>query len=172
WVSNEDIIIMTLMMFFSFFILTYLMNLFIGILGNLLGDNKDNHLAYLTLKKEILEEIELFYLSSSQKQNYKWFPYTFEIRKFISYINSDDWEESTKPIITKITKAIKDEKQESEFDKVKKMIESVAERRDKKQESEVNEIKEMLKSFMKEQKSETDKIQKMLEKVHEEMKIR
>ncbi|KAF0431422.1 transient receptor potential cation channel subfamily a member 1-like [Gigaspora margarita] len=51
WVSNEDIIIMTLMMLFSFFILTYLMNLFIGILGNLLGDNKDNHLAYLKLKK-------------------------------------------------------------------------------------------------------------------------
>ena len=44
---------MTLMMFFSFFILTYLMNLFIGILGNLLGDNKDNHLAYLKLKKEV-----------------------------------------------------------------------------------------------------------------------
>ncbi|KAF0412145.1 transient receptor potential cation channel subfamily a member 1-like [Gigaspora margarita] len=127
WVSNEDIIIMALMMFFSFFILTYLMNLFIGILGNLLGDNKDNHLAYLTLKKEILEEIELFYLSSFQKKNYKWFPYTFfysvhisEIRKLISCINSDDWEESTKPIITKITKAIKDEKQESEFNKIKK----------------------------------------------------
>ncbi|CAG8671302.1 15359_t:CDS:2, partial [Gigaspora rosea] len=43
-----------------------------------------------------------------------------EIRKLISYINSDDWEGSTKPIITKITKAIKDKKQESEFDKVKK----------------------------------------------------
>ncbi|RIB06797.1 hypothetical protein C2G38_484132 [Gigaspora rosea] len=76
WVSNEDIIIMALMMFFSFFILTYLMNLFIGILSNLLGDNRDNTLAYLKLKKEILEEIELFYLSPSKKRNYKWFPYT------------------------------------------------------------------------------------------------
>ncbi|KAF0431419.1 wd-40 repeat protein [Gigaspora margarita] len=157
WVSNEDIIIMTLMMFFSFFILTYLMNLFIGILGNLLGDNKDNHLAYLTLKKEILEEIELFYLFPSQKRNYKWFPYTFyysvhisEIRKLISYINSDEWEESAKPITTKIKKAIKDEKQESEFDKIQKMIEKVVEKRDQKQASEAEKIEGMFKQHAEE----------------------
>ncbi|KAF0412146.1 transient receptor potential cation channel subfamily a member 1-like [Gigaspora margarita] len=140
WVSNENIIIMALMMIFSFFILTYLMNLFIGILGNLLGDNKDNHLAYLKLKK----------------RNYKWFPYTFyysvhigEVYKLISYINSDDWEGSAKPIITKITKAIKDEKHESEFDKVKKMIDDVAKKRDQKQALEINKIKEMIDKIMK-----------------------
>ncbi|CAG8814395.1 20439_t:CDS:2, partial [Gigaspora rosea] len=43
---------------------------------NLLGETEDNHLAYLKLQKEILEEIELYYLLSSQRRNYKWFPYT------------------------------------------------------------------------------------------------
>ncbi|RIB23066.1 hypothetical protein C2G38_910129 [Gigaspora rosea] len=146
------------------------MNLFIGILGNLLGDNKDNHLAYLKLKKEILKEIELFYLLPSQKRNYKWFPYTFyysvhisEIRKLISYINSDDWEGSTKPIITKITKAIKDKKQESEFDKVKKMIEKVVEKRDQKQALDIKEIKEIFEKHASESKEMFDKIIKKLE---------
>ncbi|CAG8832518.1 39338_t:CDS:1, partial [Gigaspora margarita] len=86
-----------------------------------------------------------------------------EIRKLISYINSDEWEESVKPITTKIKKAIKDEKQESEFDKIQKMIEKVVEKRDQKQESEaekiegmfkqhaeeVNAIKEMFENFIK-----------------------
>ncbi|CAG8804114.1 23073_t:CDS:2, partial [Gigaspora rosea] len=129
---------------------------------NLLGDNRDNTIAYLKLKKEILEEIELFYLSSSQKRNYKWFPYTFyysvhvnELRKFISHINSDDWEESTKPILTKIMKVMKDEKQESGTDKIQKIYE--------KQEK----IYERQGRMYKEQESEAYKIQeiqKMLEK--------
>ncbi|CAG8556423.1 10617_t:CDS:2, partial [Gigaspora rosea] len=72
-----------------------------------------------------------------------------EIHKLISYINSNDWERSTKPIITKIMKAIKDEKRESELDKVKKMIENVANRRDQKQASEVEEIKKFIEEFMK-----------------------
>ncbi|CAG8816552.1 18054_t:CDS:1, partial [Gigaspora margarita] len=67
-----------------------------------------------------------------------------EVYKLISYINSDDYEGSAKPIITKITKAIKDEKHESEFDKVKKMIDDVAKKRDQKQESEIKDIKEMI----------------------------
>ncbi|KAF0431417.1 hypothetical protein F8M41_005399 [Gigaspora margarita] len=52
WVSNKDIIIILNDVFSFFILLTYLMNLFIGILGNLLDDNKDNnHLAYLTFKR-------------------------------------------------------------------------------------------------------------------------
>ncbi|KAF0412139.1 transient receptor potential cation channel subfamily a member 1-like [Gigaspora margarita] len=158
WVSNEDIIIMALMMFFSFFILTYLMNLFIGILSNLLGDNRDN--KYSCLFKIKKREIELFYLLPSQKKSYKWFPYTFyfsvhisELRKFINDINSDNWEESTKPIITKIMKILKYEKQESEADKIHKIHE--------KQESDANKIHNIYEN----QKSEADKIQIMPDKI-------
>ncbi|KAF0431421.1 hypothetical protein F8M41_005403 [Gigaspora margarita] len=139
WVSNEDIIIMTLMMLFSFFILTYLMNLFIGILGNLLGDNKDNHLAYLKLKKRV---------------------HISELRKLISNINSDDWEESTKPIITKITKAIRDEKPESEFDKIHKMIEKVVKERDQKLALESEKINDIFEK----QVSEAKEIKEISEK--------
>ncbi|RIB28676.1 hypothetical protein C2G38_1396443 [Gigaspora rosea] len=45
WVSNNNTIVMILMVFFSFFILIYLMNLFIGILSNLINDT-DNYAAY------------------------------------------------------------------------------------------------------------------------------
>ncbi|RIB23072.1 hypothetical protein C2G38_2172339 [Gigaspora rosea] len=135
------------------------MNLFIGILSNLLGDNRDNTIAYLKLKKEIFEKIELFYLSSLQKRNYKWFPCTFyysvhvnELRKFISNINSDDWKESTKPILTKIMKVMKDEKQESGTDKIQKIYE--------KQEK-----------IYKRQKLEAAKIQKTLEIVMKKLEI-
>ncbi|CAG8680154.1 11630_t:CDS:1, partial [Dentiscutata heterogama] len=48
-----------------------------------------------------------------------------ELRKLISYINSDDWEESTKPIITRIMKVIKDEGQESEAEKIQNIKTSV-----------------------------------------------
>ncbi|CAG8735078.1 5052_t:CDS:2, partial [Dentiscutata erythropus] len=53
-----------------------------------------------------------------------------ELRKFIGYINSDDWEESTKPITTRIMKVIKDEGQESETEKIqsiKKTVEDLKE---------------------------------------------
>ncbi|CAG8718431.1 34609_t:CDS:2 [Gigaspora margarita] len=71
-----------------------------------------------------------------------------ELRKFISEINSNDWEESTKPIITKVMKAIKDEKQESEAEKIQKIYTT--------QETEAVQIQ---------------KIQKMLKKVMEKLEI-
>ncbi|KAF0431414.1 nudt9 protein [Gigaspora margarita] len=150
FVSNDDILIM-------------------GLMISLLDKPEDNNQAYLKLLKEILEEIELSYLLPSQKKNYKWFPYTFyysvhvnELRKFISKINSDDWEESTKPILTKITKVMNDEKQESEADKIKKIYEN--------QELEADKIQKIYEK----QESEADKIQKiqkMLEKVMKKLEI-
>ncbi|KAF0412140.1 transient receptor potential cation channel subfamily a member 1-like [Gigaspora margarita] len=162
-----------------------------SILGNLLEDDKDHHLAYLKLKKEILEKIELFYLLPSQKKNYKWFPYTFyysvhisELRKFISDINSSDWKESTKPIITKIMKLIREEKQESDADKIHKIYEKQESDADKihkiyeKQELEANKIHKIyekqeseadkIQEIYEKQKSEADKIQKIYEKQESE----
>ncbi|CAG8595527.1 19910_t:CDS:2, partial [Gigaspora margarita] len=85
-----------------------------------------------------------------------------ELREFISKINSDDWKESTKPILTKIMKVMNDEKQESEADKIQKIY--------VKQESEANKIQKIYEK----QESEADKIQKiqkMLEKVMKKLDI-
>ncbi|CAG8506102.1 8875_t:CDS:2, partial [Scutellospora calospora] len=116
WVSNENIIIMLLMILFSFFIIIYLMNLFIGILGNLINE-ADNRQAYLAIKREILVEIELFYLLPYQKRKYNWFPETFfyqvhitKVRELIQDIKSDSWNKSTKPFISKaVLDILKDE---------------------------------------------------------------
>ncbi|CAG8761912.1 6688_t:CDS:1, partial [Gigaspora rosea] len=72
-----------------------------------------------------------------------------ELRKFISDINSSDWKESTKPIITKIMKLIKEEKQESDADKIYKIYE--------KQKLEADKFQEIL-------EKQADKIQKIYEK--------
>ncbi|CAG8801421.1 8257_t:CDS:2 [Gigaspora margarita] len=89
-----------------------------------------------------------------------------EIRKLISNINSDDWEESTKPIITKIAKAIRDEKPESEFDKIQKMIEKVVEERDQKLALEAEKTKKIFEN----QASEAEKIKKIFENQASETK--
>ncbi|RIB27387.1 hypothetical protein C2G38_8224 [Gigaspora rosea] len=75
FVTNENIIIMLLMMLFSFFTIIYLMNVFIGIYSNLVG-NADNHVVCLALKRDIIVEIELFYLLPFQRRKYDWFPET------------------------------------------------------------------------------------------------
>ncbi|KAF0412822.1 transient receptor potential cation channel subfamily a member 1-like [Gigaspora margarita] len=76
WISNENIMIMFLMLIVSFFLLIYLMNLFIGILSNLIS-NEDSYVTYLTLKSEILEEIELLYMLPHQRRKENWFPSVF-----------------------------------------------------------------------------------------------
>ncbi|CAG8804864.1 2733_t:CDS:1, partial [Gigaspora rosea] len=90
-----------------------------------------------------------------------------ELRKFISDINSSDWKESTKPIITKTTKLIKEEKQESEADKINKIYE--------KQELEADKIQNMIENIMKikdeKQESENHKIQKIYENQENFQKI-
>ncbi|CAG8808437.1 12530_t:CDS:1, partial [Gigaspora rosea] len=66
-------------------------------------------------------------------------------------INSDNWEESTRPILTKIMKVMKDGKQESEADKIQKIYEQQGSKADKiqkiceKQELEANKIQEIQK---------------------------
>ncbi|RIB26105.1 hypothetical protein C2G38_2065751 [Gigaspora rosea] len=94
------------MILFSFFTLIYLMNLFIGILSELISE-ANNHNAYLALKKEIIDEIELFYLLPSQRRRPDWFPEIFfyivssnEVFKLINKVQSNNWEEFTKPIIS------------------------------------------------------------------------
>jgi len=61
------------MVVFSFLVVVYLMNLFIGLLNNAI--EKDNDRAsYLVQKAEIIAEIELFYLLPHQRRWRSWFP--------------------------------------------------------------------------------------------------
>ncbi|KAF0536923.1 transient receptor potential cation channel subfamily a member 1-like [Gigaspora margarita] len=106
WVSNENIMIMLLMLMVSFFLLIYLMNLFIGILSNLIS-NEDNYVAYLTLKSDIIEEIELFYMLPHQRRKQNWFPFIIfyechiiKLREHIMGIQAK-WTGYKKPYISK-----------------------------------------------------------------------
>ncbi|KAF0461569.1 transient receptor potential cation channel subfamily a member 1-like [Gigaspora margarita] len=74
WISNENVVIMILMIIVSFFMLIYLMNLFIGILSDIVS-NGNNDTAYLALKREIIIEIELLYMLPYQRRKENWFPF-------------------------------------------------------------------------------------------------
>ncbi|KAF0502925.1 transient receptor potential cation channel subfamily a member 1-like [Gigaspora margarita] len=107
WVSNENIMIMLLILIVSFFLLIYLMNLFIEILSNLVS-NENNYVAYLVLKCEIIEEIELLYMLPHQRRKENWFPYvifyecvTIKLREHIMDILKDKWSGYEKPYISK-----------------------------------------------------------------------
>ncbi|RIA86106.1 hypothetical protein C1645_856790 [Glomus cerebriforme] len=102
--SYENTILYILMIIFSFLIVIYLMNLFIGLLN--MAIEKDNDRAsYLTLKAEFIAEIELFYLLPHQRRWKAWFPeiiyYTVDVKKARIYIkeaiNRGDWKKDDWP---------------------------------------------------------------------------
>ena len=64
--STNNAIIVILMILFSFLIVIYLMNLFIGLL-NMAIERDNDRASYLIHKAEILAEIELFYLLPYQR---------------------------------------------------------------------------------------------------------
>ncbi|GBC53683.2 hypothetical protein GLOIN_2v1881038 [Rhizophagus irregularis DAOM 181602=DAOM 197198] len=99
---------MTLLFFlFTFSTVIYLMNLFIGLL-NMAIVNYNKHEEFLLLKAQIIMEIELFYMSYSQRRHDKWFPdwiyYDMpvdEVRKLINAIDDHRTEFHSLPFISK-----------------------------------------------------------------------
>ncbi|CAB5374176.1 unnamed protein product [Rhizophagus irregularis] len=76
WAPNpttENTILFLLVAVFSFLIVIYLMNLFIGLLNIAIEEDNDRA-SYLVQKAEVIAEIELFYLLSHQKRWGTWFP--------------------------------------------------------------------------------------------------
>ncbi|UZO17316.1 uncharacterized protein OCT59_008674 [Rhizophagus irregularis] len=71
YLKNPPLAILTFS--FSFLIVVYLMNLFIGLLNNAI-EKDNNRVSYLMQKAEILAEIELFYLLPHQRRWEAWFP--------------------------------------------------------------------------------------------------
>ncbi|CAI2192055.1 12914_t:CDS:2 [Funneliformis geosporum] len=73
WAYQENPFMTTLLVMFSFLIVVYLMNLFIGLLNLEIENNRTHHL-YMLNKANILAEIELFYMLPNQRRWRHWFP--------------------------------------------------------------------------------------------------
>ncbi|CAI2172269.1 2740_t:CDS:2 [Funneliformis geosporum] len=90
WSPKDNIIMIILMLLYSFIIVIFLMNLLIGLL-NMAIEADNDRLNYIAQKAEILKEIELFYFLPNQKRRWKsWFPETIyyyaevnEVKKFM-----------------------------------------------------------------------------------------
>ncbi|GBC04784.1 hypothetical protein RclHR1_05870008 [Rhizophagus clarus] len=67
WTPNDNPLMITLMIVFSFVVVVYLMNLFIGLL-NMAIEADNDRASYLAQKALILTEIELFYLFPHQRR--------------------------------------------------------------------------------------------------------
>ncbi|PKC11288.1 hypothetical protein RhiirA5_497817 [Rhizophagus irregularis] len=96
--ATENTVLFLLMVIFSFLIVIYLMNLFIGLL-NMAIEEDNNKASYLAQKAEAIAEIELFYLLPFQRRWRTWFPemiyYTAGVVEARTYINKakekGDW---------------------------------------------------------------------------------
>ena len=69
--ENTPLIVLTFL--FSFIVVIYLMNLFIGLLNMAIGE-ENSRASYLAQKAEVLAEIELLYLLPFQRRWRTWFP--------------------------------------------------------------------------------------------------
>ncbi|RIB30614.1 hypothetical protein C2G38_1626409 [Gigaspora rosea] len=73
WEYYNNITLVFLWITFSFFMVIYLLNLFIGLLNIAIQDN-NSRILFLLQKAEVLAEIELFYLFPCQRRWKSWFP--------------------------------------------------------------------------------------------------
>ncbi|GBC04685.1 hypothetical protein RclHR1_05800012 [Rhizophagus clarus] len=104
---REHSIMTILLVTFTFFTVIYLMNLFIGLL-NLAIDDYNKKEEFLLQKAQIIMEIELFYMSSRQRNNKIWFPDWIyfeipvtEVRKLINAIDNEQTVFNYPPVISK-----------------------------------------------------------------------
>ncbi|CAJ0846735.1 13542_t:CDS:2 [Entrophospora sp. SA101] len=72
-VLQDDPYLVVLVVAFSFIVVVYLMNLFIGLLSNEIGNYNTNE-TFMAQKAKIITEIELFYLLPNQRRWRNWFP--------------------------------------------------------------------------------------------------
>ncbi|CAG8452319.1 1779_t:CDS:2 [Scutellospora calospora] len=134
WISNENIEIMLLMIVVSFFTLIYLMNLFIGIISNLISDDENRNISYLILIAEILDEIELSYMLPHQRRKENWFPYTFfygchtyELREHIINIQNNKSTGFMPYLSNNLKEALKPFEEQTDYKQIKNIITTHAE---------------------------------------------
>ncbi|CAJ0883413.1 7140_t:CDS:2 [Entrophospora sp. SA101] len=73
WQLQDDPYLAILFVLFSFIVVIYLMNLFLGLIINQIENYNINE-AFLAQKAKIIKEIELFYLLPNQRRWREWFP--------------------------------------------------------------------------------------------------
>ncbi|RIB00340.1 hypothetical protein C2G38_2234662 [Gigaspora rosea] len=113
WSLIENPTLAFLMIFFSFFTIIYLMNLFIGLLSNFIDETNKKEM-FLLQRAKILAEIEHFYMLPYQRRKNNWFPelmfYKFNLDKLqtiIKKIQNDNWDETFEaPFISDALKKI------------------------------------------------------------------
>ncbi|CAJ0896978.1 11693_t:CDS:2 [Entrophospora sp. SA101] len=95
WQFADQYYLSFLMVAFSFLVVVYLMNLFIGLLSNAIEENNTKE-AFLIERAKVIIEIELFYLLPQQRRWRNWFPdliyydvYVDEVIKIIKSIDND-----------------------------------------------------------------------------------
>ncbi|RIB21701.1 hypothetical protein C2G38_1072007 [Gigaspora rosea] len=103
WSLAENITLTILIILFSFFTTIYLMNLFIGLLSNFIGETNKKEL-FLLQRAKILSEIELFYMLPYQRRKNNWFPeFIFSLDKLyevVSKIKNNNWDDDIeKPLL-------------------------------------------------------------------------
>jgi hypothetical protein len=111
--NTNNAIIIILMTIFSFLIVIYLMNLFIGLL-NISIERDNDRASYIVQKAEILAEIELFYLLPFQRRWKHWFPDVIHykvrrdvMRKYVDEaIKNEKWKSDGKKYREKVLRQI------------------------------------------------------------------
>ncbi|KAF0556441.1 transient receptor potential cation channel subfamily a member 1-like [Gigaspora margarita] len=100
WSSTGNLILIVLIVLFSFFTTIYLMNLFIGLLSNFISESNKKEL-FLLQRAKILSEIELFYMLPYQRRKNEWFPelifYRFSLDKLydiVTKIQDNKWDDT------------------------------------------------------------------------------
>ena len=73
WALQDDKYLSMIVVLFSFIVVVYLMNLFIGLLSNEIQENNKKE-AFWAQKAKIITKIELFYLLPNQRRWNNWFP--------------------------------------------------------------------------------------------------
>ncbi|CAJ0908757.1 11747_t:CDS:2 [Entrophospora sp. SA101] len=137
WQLQDEPYLAILFIAFSFIVVVYLMNLFIGLLSNQI-EKYDINEAFLAQKAKIIRDIELFYLLPNQRRWREWFPDILcyhapvkDVQRRIREVDSSQEDPEFLPFISerlrKLTDMPKPEKEiENKLNHNNKMLQTLA----------------------------------------------
>ncbi|CAJ0838434.1 5695_t:CDS:2, partial [Entrophospora sp. SA101] len=181
WVLQDDSYLTVLVVAFSFIVVVYLMNLFIGLLSNEIQHYNTNE-AFLAQKAKIITEIELFYLFPNQRHWINWFPDILyydapidDIRKKIKAADDSNEDKEDLPYISDRLRELAEltKKTENNFDSRFQQIEDKLEGNLKEMkndfDSKFQQIENKLEGNLKEMKNDFDSKFQQIENILEEI---
>ncbi|CAJ0907896.1 10042_t:CDS:2 [Entrophospora sp. SA101] len=143
WSPVENYYLAILVVTFSFIVVVYLMNLFIGLLSNEIEKNNTEE-AFLAERAKVIREMELFYLLPNQRRWRDWFPdilcYSVPIEDIQKKIKEmDDSEHAT--FISGKVRDLVEAPEKCDLDQVKDKIEEIEKHMNNKLEKILAELK-------------------------------